>query len=128
MTLTSNSAICYNENMKALTISQPYAHLIISGAKTVENRSWRTNYRGRLYIHAGKSKKWVRIPPDRLPLVFGAILGHVQLIDCVPLADAPPGPHTFGPWCWLLADPVMLDTPIPCNGRQGLWRIPENLL
>jgi len=37
--------------MKALTISQPYASLIVSGKKWVENRTWGTSYRGMLAIH-----------------------------------------------------------------------------
>ena len=40
--------------MKALTILQPWATLIAVGAKKVETRSWATNYRGPLAIHAGK--------------------------------------------------------------------------
>ncbi len=40
--------------MKALTLTQPWATLVALGAKTVETRSWRTNYRGILAIHAAK--------------------------------------------------------------------------
>jgi hypothetical protein len=42
--------------MKALTIIQPWASLIAIGAKRFETRSWKTNYRGQLAIHAGKKK------------------------------------------------------------------------
>ena len=38
--------------MKALSILQPWASLIAIGAKTIETRNWRTDYRGRLAIHA----------------------------------------------------------------------------
>jgi hypothetical protein len=41
------------ETMKAITIYQPYASLIAVGAKRYETRSWRTNYRGPVAIHAG---------------------------------------------------------------------------
>ena len=41
--------------MKAITISQPWAHLIVRGEKRVENRTWPTEHRGPLAIHAGKS-------------------------------------------------------------------------
>ena len=40
--------------MKALTVKQPWAHLIAAGAKRWETRSWSTNYRGLLAIHASK--------------------------------------------------------------------------
>ena len=43
--------------MKAISIKQPWASLIAHGIKDIENRSWRTNYRGRVLIHAGASKK-----------------------------------------------------------------------
>ena len=41
--------------MKALTIIQPWATLIASGHKMNETRSWKTNYRGEVLIHAGKN-------------------------------------------------------------------------
>jgi hypothetical protein len=45
--------------MKTLSIRQPYASLVCKGIKTVENRSWDTKYRGKLFIHAsGKALVW----------------------------------------------------------------------
>ena len=38
--------------MKTLSVKQPNATLICAGIKRVENRTWKTDYRGRLYIHA----------------------------------------------------------------------------
>ncbi|MNQ62267.1 ASCH domain protein [compost metagenome] len=40
--------------MKALSIRQPWAWLIIHGGKDVENRSWHTKHRGRFLVHAAK--------------------------------------------------------------------------
>lgn len=42
--------------MKAITIWQPYATLIVLGLKRFETRCWGTSYRGPLVIHA--AKKW----------------------------------------------------------------------
>ena len=42
--------------MKVLSLTEPYATLIKNGIKTIETRSWKTNYRGKLYIHASSSK------------------------------------------------------------------------
>ncbi len=39
--------------MKAISIHQPWADLIVFGHKDIENRSWTTRYRGRMLIHAG---------------------------------------------------------------------------
>lgn len=44
--------------MKALSIRQPWAWLIATGRKDIENRIWKTNYRGKFLIHAGKSFDW----------------------------------------------------------------------
>lgn len=41
-----------------LSVRQPWAWLLCEGLKDVENRNWRTNYRGELFIHAGKSFDW----------------------------------------------------------------------
>jgi len=38
--------------MKVLSIKEPFATLIKDGVKIYETRSWKTNYRGELYIHA----------------------------------------------------------------------------
>jgi hypothetical protein len=39
--------------MKAICIHQPWAHFIVKGFKDIENRSWKTKYRGPILIHAG---------------------------------------------------------------------------
>src|SRR5262245_15321972 len=83
--------------MKALTVLQPWAWAIIHGPKRIENRVWRTNHRGPLAIHAGISRKLLRptindgtpVPAD---LVYGAILGVVDVVDCLPLAQTPANP------------------------------------
>ena len=67
--------------MKALTIKQPWASLIIYGDKDVENRSWPTSYRGPLLIHAGKGydvngDQYIDAP---IPLEAGGIIGQVDL-------------------------------------------------
>lgn len=88
--------------MKALTLTQPWATLIATGAKRIETRGWGTNYRGLIAIHAAKGlapvhgKSGLRelcatepfatalgdTDPDDLPL--GAIVTVVRLCDCVP--------------------------------------------
>lgn len=46
--------------MKAITLHQPWATLVAIGAKRIETRSWNTNYRGPLAIHAGRNTKYIR--------------------------------------------------------------------
>ena len=38
--------------MKTLSVRQPWANLIVDDIKPIENRTWKTNYRGRIYVHA----------------------------------------------------------------------------
>ena len=42
--------------MKVLSLIEPYATLIVEKKKKIETRSWKTNYRGELYIHASLTK------------------------------------------------------------------------
>lgn len=46
------------KTITVLSVRQPWAWLICEGLKDVENRNWKTNYRGTLYIHAGKLFDW----------------------------------------------------------------------
>ena len=127
--------------MKALTIHQPWAHLIIHGIKRVENRAWQTNYRGPLLIHAGVSRVSLgdagEHEPPEADLVFGALLGTVRLLDCVRLADAQnlfdcpewlDSPFTEGPYCLLLTCPLPLRVPIPYRGRQRIFDVPDEFV
>ena len=129
--------------MKALSIQQPWAWAILDGRKRVENRTWLTHHRGPLLIHAGNSRKWYRALrgktlPDGSPLPpedylhFGAILGVVQLRECVELAE-PEGaplradPFASGPVCWVLAEPRRFPSPIPFKGQVTLFEVSEHI-
>ncbi len=94
----------------------------MAGIKDVENRTWRTNYRGRLVIHAGSGidregmNEHGRLLAD---YPHGAILGTVELVDCVRDSTSPWAIDER--WHWLLADPRPYDAPIPVKGKLGLW-------
>ena len=128
--------------MKALTVHQPYAWAILAGLKRVENRTWSTGYRGPLLIHAGRrSEQWLAEiaklraagvdVPDPDELVFGAIIGQVDVVDVVqydPRQSQLVDPHGLaddfwatGPVCLILANPQIFPEPIPCRGQPGLW-------
>src|SRR5262245_37296600 len=71
--------------LKILSIRQPWAHLIVSGVKDIENRTWRTGYRGLVLIHASRQ---VRTGPTALaldaePLQTGGVVGLAEIVDCV---------------------------------------------
>ena len=74
------------EVMKIITIRQPWAHLIVSGSKNIENRTWPTSYRGPVLIHASLNPNRAlclqrRIDPDTLRR--GGVIGIAEISDCV---------------------------------------------
>lgn len=111
--------------MKALTIFQPYAWLIVKGIKPVENRTWSTRHRGPLLIHAGA--KWlpgwqerlarcgIERVPDDLPL--RGIIGVVEVTGVVTQSKSP---WFDGPFGWTLADPREVPY-VPMRGSQGFF-------
>lgn len=118
-----------------ITVRQPFASAIFLAGKNVENRSWPTNYRGRLWIHAA-TKLYPRhqIGPRSIALLRelswrtawaelprGCILGSVTLVDVVEPGQARASKWAMsGNYHWVLDGPVLLDSPIPWTGRQAL--------
>lgn len=127
--------------IRALTICQPWAWAVL-GPKAFENRDWHTDYQGPLVIHAGKSTKWMAeglkflrdqglvVPRD---LTFGAIIGLVDMVDCVRPEQAVDAlgkrdPFAFGLWCFKFERPRALATPVPYVGRQGFFSVESFLV
>jgi predicted transcriptional regulator len=117
---------------KALSVRQPWAQLVVSGLKTVEVRSWTTNYRGRLLIHSSKSPDEFTARQFRLgELPKGAIVGMVTLVDVRPLTAESwraleskhlnLGGPTPGLYAWMLTDAMAFKRPVPFRGRPGLF-------
>jgi len=125
--------------MYGLTICQPYAELIASGEKRVENRTWSTAYRGPVAIHAGKSRAWLRDEDKKnADLVFGAVVAVGLLTDCVKwrgkntvlpkhLHWMTEHAHCEGPYSFVLSDVHRMEVPIPCTGKQGFWFLPDDV-
>ena len=113
--------------------------MIADGKKFVENRSWNTNYRGPLAIHAGKGSKYMTAKQIRQSdYPFGAVIATCELQACIYLnwpdekiVEALPAwcsldhfyhhAHTEGPWCWVLGNVSKLEVPVPAKGFQGFW-------
>ncbi len=122
--------------MRALSIRQPWAWAILHAGKDVENRGWRTSYRGRLVIHAAKTID--RDALDRLahltglgwtplsPFVTGCLLGTVELLGCSRHAFS--GWAEPGAWHWQLSCPRPLAEPIPWPGARGLFTVPDDVI
>lgn len=131
--------------MKALTIQQPWASMIASGEKWVENRTWRTNYRGPLAIHAGLGSKYLK-KKELAEYETGSVVAIAWLSLCVSKSEAQyqhkqgseskidvswseivNHKYSEGPVCWVLEAVTKLSKPIPCKGAQGLWVLPAEI-
>jgi activating signal cointegrator 1 len=133
--------------MRAISLWQPWASLWLSPLKVHETRHWSTTYRGWLAVHAAK-----RLVSDcgeeldelcmqqfgamwRRTLPRGAILGTVDLVDCLPteiivpaLADITCGDFSAGRYGWKRNAWRQVPAPVPYIGRQGFFNVPDELL
>lgn len=126
--------------MKAITVKQPWASLIVHGIKDIENRTWKTNFRGRVLIHAAGShgrKFSVNLTDAQTKaafatiakytmfgsLSFGAIIGSVEIVDCV--QNHPSIWTDKGVYNWVLANPILYAKPIEnVKGKLSFWDYP----
>jgi hypothetical protein len=126
-------------------LTQPWASLVASGHKRVETRSWRTNYRGPIAIHAAKGfpkDARYRASEER---AFGRIGGQIPLSAIVAVANLDGcrftqdvahqlsglerhlGDYTAGRFAWMMSDIRPLREPVFCRGALGLWTIPPEI-
>lgn len=90
--------------MKALSVRQPWAWLIVNGYKDIENRDWATKWSGRIWIHASShqvtkseyksfldkcQQQGTRNYPERDEFKTGGIVGSVEIFDCVTRHNSP---------------------------------------
>lgn len=122
--------------MKVLTVKEPWASLIKEGLKNYEFRSWKTNYRGKILIHAGKTieKEYVkRFEKYNLEYDKGRIVAEATLTDCILVTDEfenellkinkdiyRKSEHKRV-YAWKLENIKKIDEKIYINGKLGLW-------
>lgn len=136
--------------MKTLSLIQPWASLIAVGAKRIETRSWYTNYRGPLAIHASKAKpdmlsearRVIDLVGTKSELPLGQIICVCNLVDVLPteargclagvFEDHPDlkteneelfGNYDPGRWGFVLENVQRID-PVDARGSLGLWECP----
>jgi hypothetical protein len=117
--------------LRVLSLRQPWAWLVVNGYKDIENRSWRTNHRGPLLIHASSTltdftpekldeierKHGVRVPKDA---ETGGIVGVVDVVDCV---QTHLSKWKFPDcWGWVLKNPCRLPFR-RCKGAVGFFKL-----
>ena len=127
--------------MKVLTIKEPFATLIKNKIKYIETRSWKTNYRGELYIQAGVAKLTKEVKERKElsdlysedELKYGYIICKCNLVDCIEMTEEfiekekQKNPNNFiagryevGRYAWVL-DEVEPIKPIRVKGQLGIW-------
>lgn len=131
--------------MRMLSIKEPFATLIASGEKTIETRSWKTNYRGEIYIHASMSKPkyneksaQFKEIADKYEYHEGYVLCKCNLIDCQlmtpeyieKIKKTQPNNYLLGyfapgRYAWVL-DNVTKIKPFPAKGKLGIWHYEDN--
>lgn len=128
--------------MKVLSIKEPFASLIKDKKKKIETRSWRTKYRGELYIHASISN----VPKERfnnedfrelikdVKLNHGHIICKCNLVDCIYMTkeyvedmkknhyqEYLCGHYEEGRYSWVLDNIEPLKEPIKAKGQLSIW-------
>lgn len=135
--------------MKALSIRQPWAWLILNAGKDVENRNWFTKFRGRVLLHASKTMtrddyesavdcalaigaigrartplSWAAGSNEFNPasIELGGIIGSVEIVDCVQESSSP---WFFGKFGFILRNPKPLPFR-PFKGSLGFFEVPDS--
>jgi len=117
--------------VKTLSIRQPYAWLIVNGLKDIENRSWPTEYRGPVLVHAGKTRmtrddwqfwrenfeEFGEVLFTEETIQYGGIVGAMNIVDCVTRSDSPWFEGEYG----FVIDSAMTCDFIPLAGRLGFF-------
>ncbi len=136
--------------MKALSICQPYAMLIVLGLKHYETRKWTTGHRGKLVVHAGKTYSSRELEVAYHPLIAtalknagfysfkdlprGALIGEVvltrvhlaeEVVDILSDIDRLAGNYTPRHSAFRLEKPRRYKNPVPCPGNINLWNVPS---
>lgn len=125
---------------KTLTVKNPWAYLIAIGAKDIENRSWKTNFRGTILIHTSAKMDYPlftakqfeeslhedvqnKITGKDLPM--SSIIGQVDIVDCV--QDHPSIWAEEGMYHWVLENAILYPIPISnVKGKLSIWNYEHN--
>jgi hypothetical protein len=122
--------------MKALSIRQPWAWLILNAGKDIENRDWLTRFRGPFLIHASKGmtraeyedakrtlracrRSSIELPPFE-HLERGGIVGQATLVDCVTDSASP---WFFGRFGFVLREAASIEFRA-ARGSLGFFEVP----
>ncbi|CAD7700156.1 unnamed protein product [Ostreobium quekettii] len=150
----ASSSMPPKDEGKCISMHQPWASLLVHGVKRIEGRSWPTDLRGRLWVHATAKApdpqhvrevealyrtiyemegKTVRFP-ESYP--SGVLLGCVEVVDCLQGTDVEGWeglPDSIklevgSPYCFLCEQPQRLLVLHPVRGWPGIWKLPKKIV
>lgn len=110
--------------MKAISVRQPWASMIADGEKTIETRTWSTNYRGDLLIVSSRKPAIAGLPT-------GQGLCIVRLFDCRPMTkeDEPAAGCELYEWAWAWdLENLRTIEPFEVRGQLGLYEVDDGLI
>ena len=126
--------------MKVISIKEPFATLIMNGTKKIETRSWKTNYRGELFIHASGKSLTKEFPINNtvlnliqgLDMNYGNIICKGTLVNCIYMDEKfiseikkdsieyECGLYEVGRYAWVFENVAPI-YPIPVKGKLNIW-------
>lgn len=121
--------------MKVLTLKQPWATLVAEGIKTYEFRSWKTNYRGKILIHAGAGidkDDMKRFKHLNLKYPSKRIIAEAEIEDCLEFDEQlnkeiikenniAYGTKVRSGYAWKLKNIRKVEVDKEINGKLGFW-------
>lgn len=128
--------------MKVLSLTEPYATLIKENKKHIETRSWKTSYRGELFIHASQTKipkewlnnkKLINLVDDK-NYNFGYIICKCNLVDCIYMTkeyvndmkknhyeEYICGVYEEGRYAFIFENIELLENRLKAKGKLSIW-------
>jgi hypothetical protein len=113
--------------MRAVTIRQPWAAALLAAPGPSLHPAWQTDHRGPLLIHAAKREAGDPPAGRADGPAYGALIGIVDLVDCVCTGRAGSCPDEEG-FVWVLANPRPFAAPVPQVGRLGLFDVAASVV
>jgi hypothetical protein len=110
--------------MNAISVRRPDIAAILAGQEPVKHLAWQTSHRGPLLIHAAKQERYKGADEPAPDSVSNAVVGVVELADCV-RDDRPGADPDEGGYYWVLINPRVFVSPFPVHGKVGLFQVSD---
>ena len=119
----------------AMSVKQPWAHVILRKGKNVENRQRNCHYRGFIAIHSSQSPMssdsfdyledefGIKLDPKKLD--YGCVVGFAKIVDVILKKQVTSKTKKWfgGKYGYVLKNVIILKKPINTNGGRGLWHL-----